>query len=744
MKQWWTLQELSKRLPETRQGLMARAARENWRDTKRLDGEPLARRRAGRGGGFEFHISLLSVTAQAVLVDAPVASQDETIPDLEIETATDARTRDARLAVLALATKFHATTGLGLKEADRAFAQAYSSGALVIDAAVRAVIPTVSRPTLCRWRAAVRAGDGAKIASRQGRTKGSSPLMTVNDGAVATYIGALLIKNPFYTAIHIRDAVEAKFGATLDLDGAALPLPSARTFCRFVTDFRATNKVALTKIQDPDAFKSRHRIAGLSRHAHVERLNQTWQIDASPLDMLCLDGRNSVYVLVDVFSRRIMTYVSRTPRAHAVKLLMRKAILAWGVPELVETDNGSDFTAKAVQAFMASTGIDVHRCDAYSPEQKGIVERGIGTMHRYIGTMMPGFIGHSVADRKQIEARRSFAARLGCDDAKAFAVELTSIEAADYLDRWAADHYANREHTGLGKDAAGKGITPFAKAASFAGRVRRIESERALDVLLMEIADGGGVRTVGKQGIRVEGGFFIAPTIMVGEKVLVRLDPADLGKAYCFTADGAAFLGEAINPELLGIDRASAVAMARRQQAKILDDSMAEAKAAARKIKPRDVIDDVLRMAAAKAGKLVEFPRGSDSHETPQLTAASNALAPRSHAPAEIPAELQEQHSKAVAEFQARIAFAETETAKPTADIIPMDSDESRFVRAVDLEARIAGGEIIPAALKRWLDGYQETAEYQARRSMLDDYGEIWFAGVRSRVEGSRPDKKQA
>lgn len=727
MKQWWTLPELAEAhlpgLPRSAKGTSLHAARENWRDAKRLNGEPLARKRAGRGGGFEFHVSLLPLASQAALVDVPVSSQDETIPDLEIETATDARTRDARLAVLTLAQKFKDATGLPRDEADEAFSAAYSAGGIVADAAVRAAIPTVSRPTLYRWRAAVRSGDGAKIASRQGRTKGTSPLMIANDGAVATYIGALLIKNPFYTAIHIRDAIEAKFGATLDLDGVALPLPSARTFCRFVTSFRETNKVALTKIQDPDAFKSRHRIAGLSRHAHVERLNQTWQIDASPADVLCLDGRNSIYVLIDVFSRRIITYVSRTPRAQAVKLLLRKAILAWGVPELIETDNGSDFTAKAVGVFMSSTGIEVHRCDAYSPEQKGIVERSIGTMHRYIGTMMPGFIGHSVADRKQIEARRAFAQRLGCDDAKAFCVELTGQEMADYLDRWAGDHYANREHSGLA------GQTPFAKAASYTGRLRRIESERALDVLLMDIADGGGIRTVGKQGIRIEGGHFIAPTIMVGEKVLVRLDPADLGKAYCFTPDGAAFLGEAINPELLGIDRASAVAMARAKQNSMIDDSMKAAKAEARKIKPRDVIDGILRMSAQKAGKLVEFPRGHDTHDTPQLTAASQ-IGRRGRMPqAKLTDAQAEKHAAMVAEFDATeqalnsnvTNIVKLPKAAPRADAV--DEKKARYRRYLDLASADQNGEPVADDDRHFLATYPTTSEFRALTANIQHFG---------------------
>ena len=74
------------------------------------------------------------------------------------------------------------------------------------------------------------------------------------------------------------------------------------------------------------------------------------QIDASPADVMCVDGRHSVYLCVDIFSRRLIVYVSKTPRAEAVALLIRRAILAWGVPERVHTDNGSDLPPRARNA----------------------------------------------------------------------------------------------------------------------------------------------------------------------------------------------------------------------------------------------------------------------------------------------------------------------------------------------------------------------------------------------------------
>lgn len=728
MKQWWTLPELAARalpgLPGTKQGLAKYAVNAGWAKATRPDGSPAARKRQGRGGGTEFHVSLLPVSVKAALGSEHAASAhggDIVIPELPARTAAGAVVRDARIAILEAANRHREATGLPQNEADEAFATAYNAGQVAVDLAVKCTIKSISRRSLYRWRDAVRSGDAAAIAARQGRRAGASTLDIANDGQVAAIIGAMLVNNPLFTAEHVRRYIDAKFSAGLDVDGELVPVPSIAAFRRHIAEFRAEHKVALTKLTDPDAFKSRYRIAGLSRHAHVERLNQTWQIDASPADALCLDGRWSIYVCVDVWSRRALGYVSRTPRAAAVQLLVRKAILAWGVPETIESDNGSDFAARTTQALLAALGVKHHRCDPYSPEQKGIVERTIGTMQHDLSRMLPGFIGHSVADRKSIEARRSFAARLGLDDAKAFAVELTGAELQLYLDRWCEHHYGTRSHSGL------QGATPFAKAATFAGRLRRVESDRALDVLLMDVADGGGVRTVGKQGIRVGGQIFLAPTIRVGDKVLVRLDPQDLGRAYCFSPDGTQFLGEAMCPEAIGVDRAAAVAEARAQQKRMIDEQTAAIRAEAKKIKPRDVIDTVLRASGEKAGKIVSFPKPSDTHSTPALEAAAEA-APRGGAPrqAKLTDEQREKHKAMVAAFESGEP-AKVVALKPAGKPDAVTDKKERYRQWLALNARDQAGEPLSDDERRHLSVYPTTSEYRAVAAMVADFGPEWL-----------------
>jgi putative transposase len=718
---WFTAADLAALalpgVPKTRQGVENLAKKGGWRVAS--PSGQRSRRRTSRGGGWDYHISVLPLAAQAALIVPALAPAAVTVPDLEVSDASAQAVRDARLAIIASAEAFRATANVSRRQGDAAFAAAYNAGQI----AAVPLIANLAVRTLARWRAAIKAGDGQAIARRQGGDKGArraSVLDAANDGEVALHISGLLLKNQFYSGQHIHDAVLAKFG-TLTIDGAAVAAPSLATFQRHVTRFRETHKAALMKVQNPDAFKNKYRVAGLSRHNHVDGLNQVWQIDASPADVLCLNGRHSIYVLIDVWSRRIMTYVTRTPRGEAVALLMRKGIAKMGVPARVETDNGSDFVSKRVRAFLAAVNITHHTCNPYSPEEKGVVERSIGTMQRYCATMMPGFIGHDVADRKQIEARKSFAARLGCDDAKAFAVDLSSAEMADYLDRWASDHYGHAKHDALG-------TTPYLKAQSYTGKIRQIESQRALDVLLMDMAAGDGTRTVAKQGVKVQNEWFMSPTLNVGEKVLVRIDPADLGRIYCFSADGAKFLAEAVNPELVGLSRAAVVAATRAAQSQTLNDALKDAKAAAKKIGPRDVIDDILRADAKRAGTLVEFPRAATPHETAALAAAADTRPSTASTVPLTPAQqvrldaMRAEHAAAPTAAIVRPAFGKPAAADDT-------SVDVLWRRYQALLTAAANGDQVTAPDAQFLAHYPTTPQFRTAEKMTAQFGTSWLKG---------------
>jgi putative transposase len=728
IKLWYSAADLAALalpgLPETERAIRYIAERSGWNADKRL-----SRPRTGRGGGMEYRIERLPIETRMALLARfvePEAGEIETAaaPDAapgQSEAAREAR--DARLHLVGMFRAWHARVGLGAFTAVGIFAELYNDRKVQAPTWVGAQINRVSGRTIWRWLRAARVGDVDRLSIDRGAARRGRGIMEeAEGGALRAKILALHAHQPHLSADHLRTLCRDAFGDTISYRGRPVAMPSVRAFQSLLKRLKTAHKAELLALHNPDAFKSRMRVSGSRAHL-ITRLNEQWQIDASPVDALCRDGRHSVYVCIDVYSRRIITYVSRTPRAEAVGALLKKALLAWGVPERVKTDNGSDFVARATKRLLLALQIEVETSAPFSPEQKGVVERAIRTMQHDLMPTLPGYIGHNVSDRKAIESRKSFSARLGQDDARAFAVDLAPSDLQTYLDQWAADRYAHRAHGGL------DGRTPFEVAASSRDSVRRIDNEAALAVLLAPVAGRDGLRQVGKTGIRIDGSHYIIPGIMPGEQVFVRMDPADMGRVYVFAEDGETFRGLAVCPELAGVDPAAALAAAQAAQKSYIAERVAPLRKAAARIKPRDMVDALVRQSARDAGKLAEFPRRTEPHNTPALDgAAETGLALDTlrgkRAPAVNPM------SPAETAMMARL---EAETARPNdttpaAQVVrPLRQSETphqRYRRARALEERLELGQAIETADAIWLGGYQQTAEYRATRQMFEDFGE--------------------
>jgi transposase InsO family protein len=690
------------------------------------------RERAGRGGGMEYELTLLPVDARMHLLARFVepeagALEVSAAPDIELASPVAkgaAEARDARLHLVGMFKAWHAKVGLGTYTAIATFADLYNSGRVAAPAWVLAGIKTLSTRTFFRWLQAMRSGEVDRLGVDRGAARrGKGILAEAEGGAILKKILVLHAHNPHLTGRHLHGICRDAFGDVVDYRGTKVPMPTIRAFQVALKALKITHKTELLALHNPDAFKSRMRVSGSSAHL-VTRLNEEWQIDASPADMMCVDGRHSVYVCVDVFSRRMITSVSRTPRAEAVALLLKKALLAWGVPERIKTDNGSDFVARSTKRLLAALKIETVACPPYSPEKKGVVERAIGTMQHDFMPPLPGFVGHSVEQRKAIENRKAFSKRLGQKDAEAFHVDLTAAELASRLDAWCANDYAHREHGGIGR------MTPFAKAQTSTAPIRRIENEAALAVLLAPVAGKDGIRTVGKMGIRIDGSHYLAPGVMPGEAVFVRMDPADMGRAFLFAEDGETFRAIAICPELAGVDPAAAVAAAQAAQKAFITERLGPIRKEAAKFKPRAHADALAREAARKAGKLTEFPKRSTPYSSPALDGAADLdtaldIVKGKRAPEPKKA------SAAEAEMLARIE-AESAGLQPANDATPakvrplrqQETDHQRFRRALALEARIADGEQLANAEAIWLGGYQQSAQYRGLKNLHDEYGE--------------------
>ncbi|MDD3446901.1 MAG: Mu transposase C-terminal domain-containing protein, partial [Zavarzinia sp.] len=437
----------------------------------------------------------------------------------------------------------------------------------------------------------------------------------------------------------------------------------------------------------PDGWRSRYEFA-FGDQPVGDGLNDIWQIDASPADALLIDGRHSIYVLVDLWSRRIMALVTKTPRASAVVALTRRALLEWGVPRKIKSDNGSDFIAIRVKAVIRDfLKIEYDQSRAFTPTEKGHVERHVGTVQHGFMPLQPGFVGHDVADQHAIRARRAFADRLGETDEDAFCVELTADELQRRLDAWCATDYAHAPHGGL------DGQCPADRARSYTGSVRRIEDERALDLLLMDLPSGGGYREVGKKGVRVEHATFWGPGLVVGAKVRVRLDPTDMGRIYVYTAEDDAFVCVAENPERLGISRAEVAKRAKANQRAETAELSRRLKATSRRLRPLHEVAE--QMAREALPPVLEFPRPAEPYTTPALEAAADAAGserPMPVAPAP-------EGPRAPAQI---IAL--------TKPVSPADAEAEakagRIARWKALDARAKAGEALEPSDARWHAAY--------------------------------------
>ena len=710
MKVWLTAQEFAdlaavgmlSDLPATKAGMLKMIRREGWDERRNM-----ARPRHGRegGGGTEYHLDNLPLSARVALAARHFRIDAEDLRPAILEgdrlSSRAREIRDARLVLLKLADRFRREQNLSMAAADSLFSELFNAASIELPAWVTRAVGRVSARTLARWRTRRDEPNALGFDPADAR-RGTGQLDRALDGRVKTFVLAAIAKQPFLAAKHVRALVSDTFGNEFRV-------PPLRTFQQTLKVWREEYRAELQYLTDPDGYRSKTEFA-LVNAARADRLNELWQIDASPADVMLTAGRHSIYLAIDVLSRRTKVLATKTPRAAGVGLLTRKCMIAWGVPETIKIDNGSDFAAHATQRLFAALDIEVDFSRPYSPKEKGMVERAIGTFQRDLAGL-PGFVGHSVADRKRIEGRKAFAARIGADDAELFQVDMDLAEFQAWCDDWTDSIYAHTAHDGLG------GRTPFEAAAAYQGKVRRIENVAALDILLAPVPGRDGLRTVTKTGIRIDGAHYLPDAVMPGTTVFCRMDPADLGRVLLFEPDGETYLGEAVCPELAGLDPVETIQKVKAAQKARLQEGIADIRREMRKIGPRAVADAMRNEAGRRTASLVAFPPRAIPVDTPSLAAAADAVAPTS-APA-LSDRAAELHRAMLAE-----TAPQAPSVPPPAKIARLpETREQRFRRALDLEERLAAGEELRSEDLIWLGGYRSGSEYRAMRAMVDEYG---------------------
>ena len=93
----------------------------------------------------------------------------------------------------------------------------------------------------------------------------------------------------------------------------------------------------------------------LLRGVDIDRANQVWALDTTYIPM----ERGFVYLtaVVDVASRRVLAHkVATTLEAHHAVEIIERAFKQYGVPEIVNTDQGSQFSAEEFTSAVLKHG----------------------------------------------------------------------------------------------------------------------------------------------------------------------------------------------------------------------------------------------------------------------------------------------------------------------------------------------------------------------------------------------------
>lgn len=372
--------------------------------------------------------------------------------------------------------------------------------------------------TLRRWLAAYRR-DGITGLTRKPRADAKAH--RVLDPRYVTLIEGMVLAKPQPSIANVHRRISALITA----EGGKPP--SYSTVRTVVADIDPAMLVLAHQ-----GSKAYGQAFDLLHRREAEGANAIWQADHTQLDILVVDQTGApvrpwLTVVIDDYSRAIAAFrlFTSAPSALQTALALRDAIWrksdpGWsicGIPEVLYTDHGSDFTSRHIERVCAELKTRLIFSQPGRPRGRGRVERFFSTLNQRVISTLPGHLAPGTSANPSLT--------MG-----ALETALRGFILGEY-------HQTPHGSTGIAPDARWRtGFLP-----------RLAESLEQLDELLLQVARP---RQVHRDGIRLNGLRYIDPGLAayVGEPVLVRFDPADMSEIRVFHDD--AFLCRAICPDL--------------------------------------------------------------------------------------------------------------------------------------------------------------------------------------------------
>ena len=324
----------------------------------------------------------------------------------------------------------------------------------------------------------------------------------------------------------------------------------------------------------------------LVHRREASRPNAMWQVDHAQLDiqLLCEDGTTArpwLTIVLDDYSRAVAGYYLgfEPPSSLRTALALRQGIWRkgdphWemcGIPDVLYTDNGSDFTSKHIEQVAVDLKIRLVFSTPGKPQGRGRIERFFRTVNEMFLCDLDGYVQRP---------GRAPVLTLG---------QLDKLFRAFLLQTYHRRSSSERKPSPKERWGAG-GFLP-----------RMPESLEQLDLLLIyELRS----RRVRPDGIHFHTFRYLSLTLAayVGEEVTIRFDPRDMGEIRVFYQNR--FLCSAISADLAG------------QTVPLRDIVRA-------RNRRRQELRSIVKHRQRTVDTLLELKRGTDSEDVHASTAVS-------------------------------------------------------------------------------------------------------------------------
>lgn len=407
MNEWLTHREMAEavkrlklsRLPASVQGWADHAERDGWASCPTL-----CRRRQGRGGGREYHLSLLPESLKAALQGeksravvlqhqseqrAIEVSRRQAISTADLS-ARQREVMEARSAVLSAIEAYQVAEGLSRRQAIVRFvaepAVIRMSDTMLAAANDRSGDPSISRPTLYRWFG--NRDDGGVVAL--------APLATKEKQDMPAWFWQFLrfFANPQKPCLH--DAL-AEYAATLPVDRAPPSYDQVR---------RLMNRLGNVE-------RHRGREGSLTLKARMAYVMRS-TADLLPGCVYTSDGktfdaevahpihgkafRPEISTVVDVATRRALGFsTSLAENQFGVVDALRHAVETAGVCAIFYTDRGpgyrNDLLDNQLTGVTERLGITKMHSLPYNSQARGIIERFNGSVWNRLAKEFDTYVG---------------------------------------------------------------------------------------------------------------------------------------------------------------------------------------------------------------------------------------------------------------------------------------------------------------------------------------------------------------